>query len=128
MGSGEVSGVYYPEAGAICRVVNKERPRHGLRCLVQPTAGSAANLAALRSGEEQMAIVQSKILAQAVQGTGPFAKEPFHDLRTLMSLQGEALVVLVGPAAKIKTAADLRGKRLNLGRSGGYQRIMANPC
>jgi TRAP transporter TAXI family solute receptor len=126
VGSGEVSGVYFPEAGAICRLVNKDRQRHGLRCLVEVSAGSAANLASLRSGDDQLAIVQSKVLAQAVGGTGPFAKDPFPDLRSLMSLHGEALVVLVAPTTKIKTLADLKGKRLNLGHAGSYQRIMAD--
>ena len=127
VGSGEVSGAYYPEAGAICRVVNKDRSRHGLHCLVEPTGGSAANIALLRSGDQQLAIVQSRILAQAVAGSGPFAKDgAFPDLRALMSLHGEGLAVVVGHDAKIKTPADLKGKRVNLGLPGSFQRAMAD--
>ncbi len=106
--SGEVSGMYFPEAGAICRMVNKNRAQHGLRCLVEPTSGSAANLASLRSGEGQLAIVQSRVLEQAVQGTGPFAKDPIAELRSLLSLHGETLVVVVNPLVKIKSAAISR--------------------
>jgi TRAP transporter TAXI family solute receptor len=124
--SGEISGMYYPEAGAICRLLNKDRSRHGLRCVVEPTAGSAANLAALRNGDGQLAIVQSRVLAQAVQGIGVFAKDPNPELRSLMSLHGEALVVLINASAKIKTAADLKGKRLTLGHPGSFQRLMAD--
>lgn len=125
LGSGEAAGMYLPEAGAICRVVNKERVRHGLRCLVEPSAGSAANLAALRNGEQQLAIVQSRVLAQAVQGSGAFAKIPGGDLRALMSLHGEIVALLVGPGGRVKTMADLKGKRVNLGRSGSFQRQTA---
>ena len=124
--SGDISGMYYPEAGAICRLINRDRAHHGLRCLVEPTVGSVANLDALRSGDGQLAIVQSRVLAQAVQGEGAFAKDPHPDLRALMSLHGETVVVLVNPAAKIKTAADLKGKRLALGHPGSFQRLMAD--
>lgn len=123
--SGEVAGLYYPEAGAVCRLVNRQASRHHLRCVVEPSAGSIANLAALRSGETQLAVVQSRLLSQAVEGSGPFARTPSADLRSLMSLHGESLVVLVGPGAKIKTAADLKGKRVNIGRQGSFQRSMA---
>jgi hypothetical protein len=125
VGGGEVAGAYYPEAGAICRVVNSGRDQHGMHCLVEPSAGSAANLAGLRGGDQQLAIVQSKALAQAIAGSGPFAGQPpFTELRSLMSLHGEALAVLVAANAKIKTPADLKGKRLNLGHPGSYQRAM----
>jgi len=126
VGSGEVSGVFYPEAGAVCRVVNKDRGKHGLHCLVEPSAGSAANIAALKSGDMQLAIVQSKALGQAVAGSGAFAKAgPSPELRALMSLHGEAVAVALGANSKIKSLADLKGKRVNLGRPGSYQRAMA---
>ena len=124
--SGEVVGLYYPEAGAVCRLLDKDRARHGLHCLVDPTAGSVANIAALRSGDVQFAIVQSRTLSQAINATGVFAKEkPFSELRPLLSLHGEALVVVIAPNSKIKTPADLKGKRLNLGHPGNFQRSMA---
>jgi TRAP transporter TAXI family solute receptor len=126
VGSGEVAGVFYPEAGAVCRVVNKDRARHGLRCLVEPSAGSAANIDALKSGDQQLAIIQSKALAQAVAGSGPYAKAgPSPELRALLSLHGEAVAVVLGANSKIKSVADLKGKRVNLGRPGSYQRAMA---
>ncbi len=123
--SGDVVGMHYPEAGAICRLVNKDRAGHGLRCLVEPTTGSAANLAGLESGDGQLAIVQSKMLEQAVAGKGPFANAPRADLRSLMSLHGESVAVVVAPGAKLKKAADLKGKRVNLGHTGSFQRSMA---
>ena len=32
IGTGEVTGVYYPTGGAVCRLVNKDRKSHGIRC------------------------------------------------------------------------------------------------
>ena len=125
LGSGEVAGMFFPEAGAICRLVNRDGPRHGLHCLVEPSGGSSANLGALQTGGQQLAIVQSRVLAQAVAGTGPFVKTPMPNLRSLMSLHGEAVVVVLGPSAKIRSLADLKGKRVNLGHAGSFQRTMA---
>ena len=124
--SGEASGLYFPEAGAICRLVNRDRARHGLHCLVEPSTGSGANLAALRSGDAQLAIVQSKVLSEAVHGAGRYGKEAVPDLRALLSLHGESVAVVLSPGQKIKSLADLKGKRLNLGRPGTFQRAMAD--
>ena len=32
IGTGGVTGVYYAAGGAICRLVNKDRAKHGIRC------------------------------------------------------------------------------------------------
>ena len=40
IGTGGVTGVYYPAGGAICRLVNRDRSKHGLRCSVESTGGS----------------------------------------------------------------------------------------
>jgi len=38
IGTGGVTGVYYAAGGAICRLVNKERKDHGIRCSVESRA------------------------------------------------------------------------------------------
>ena len=40
IGTGGVTGVYYPTGGAICRLVNKNRKEHGIRCSAESTGGS----------------------------------------------------------------------------------------
>ncbi|MCW8336747.1 TAXI family TRAP transporter solute-binding subunit, partial [Vibrio paucivorans] len=37
IGTGGVTGVYYPTGGAICRLVNKSRKEHRIRCSVEST-------------------------------------------------------------------------------------------
>ncbi len=124
--SGEVTGYYFPVAGALCRILNRDKP-DGITCAVMPTSGSAANVAALRSGEADLAIVQSRAALEALQGGEGFAKAgPFADLRALMSLHAESTVVMTRPDTGIGRLADIKGKRVNLGVPGSFQRAMAD--
>ncbi|MBT7889228.1 MAG: TAXI family TRAP transporter solute-binding subunit, partial [Deltaproteobacteria bacterium] len=59
IGTGGVTGVYYPTGGAICRLVNKNRKQHGIRCSVESTGGSVYNLNTIRAGELDMGVAQS---------------------------------------------------------------------
>ncbi|MGE5517834.1 MAG: TAXI family TRAP transporter solute-binding subunit [Bacteroidota bacterium] len=125
IGSGEVTGFYFPTAGALCRVVNKEHP-HGANCAVSPSSGSAANVAALKAGETDFALLQSRAAVLAVSGAEGFKEAGANpDLRAVMSLHGEAVAVLARQGGGIETLADLKGKRVNLGRPGSFQRAMA---
>ncbi|MDO8605703.1 MAG: TAXI family TRAP transporter solute-binding subunit [Phaeospirillum sp.] len=122
---GEVTGYYFPVAGAICRIINKDHP-HGMTCSVMPSSGSAANLALLRSGEADLALVQSRAAQQAVAGEEGFKEAgPMPDLRAVMALHGEVAVVVTRPGSGIEQLGDLKGKRVNLGRPGSFQRAMA---
>ena len=49
IGTGGVTGVYYAAGGAICRLVNKDRKDHGLRCSVESTGGSVFNINTITS-------------------------------------------------------------------------------
>ena len=62
IGTGGVTGVYYPTGGAICRLVNQGRAEHGIRCSVESTGGSPYNLNSLRSGELEVGIARSPSL------------------------------------------------------------------
>lgn len=122
---GEVTGYYYPVAGALCRVINKDHPL-GLGCAVMPSSGSAANLAALRAGDADMALVESRAAQLAALGAEGFKSAgPMPDLRAVMALHGEVAVVVARPGSGIETLGDLKGKRVNLGRPGSFQRSMA---
>ncbi len=52
IGTGGVTGVYYPTGGAICRLVNKGKKQHGVRCSVESTGGSVYNINTIRAGEQ----------------------------------------------------------------------------
>ncbi|MDP5291167.1 TAXI family TRAP transporter solute-binding subunit [Oceanimonas sp. CHS3-5] len=123
IGTGGVTGVYYPTGGAICRLVNQGRAEHGIRCSVESTGGSPYNLNSLRSGELEVGIAQSDLEYQALNGENGFAEQgPFEDLRAVFALHGEAVTIVARKDANIKTFEDLKGKRVNIGNPGSGQR------
>ena len=123
IGTGGVTGVYYPTGGAICRLVNKDRAEHGIRCSVESTGGSVYNLNAIRNGELDMGVAQSDWQYHAYNGTGQFADAgPFEKLRAVFSVHPEPFTVVARAGAGIKTFDDLKGKRVNVGNPGSGQR------
>ena len=117
--TGAITGVYYPTGGAICRLVNRGRKDHGIRCSVESTGGSVANLNAIRSKTVDFAIVQSDWQYHAFKGTGFFGDQPpFEELRSVASLYTETFAIAVKKSSGIKTIDDLIGKKVNFGPKG----------
>jgi uncharacterized protein len=123
IGTGGVTGVYYPTGGAICRLVNKGRKEHGVRCSVESTGGSVYNINTIREGELDFGIAQSDWQYHAYNGTSKFADQgPFEKLRAVFSVHPEPFTVVARTDSGIKTFADLAGKRVNIGNPGSGQR------
>lgn len=123
IGTGGVTGVYYPAGGAICQLVNRGRRSHGIRCTVESSAGSIYNLEALRTGDLELAVAQSDWQFHAYNGTSKFANQgPYTELRSLFSLHTEPFTVVARADADIQRLADLKGKRVNIGNPGSGQR------
>jgi len=123
IGTGGVTGVYYPTGGAICRLVNKGRKEHGIRCSVESTGGSVYNLNAVAGGELDMGVAQSDMQYEAVKGTGKFAAAgPDKDLRAVFSIHPEPFTVVARTDSGVKKFADLKGKRVNVTDPGSGTR------
>jgi len=119
IGTGGVTGVYYAAGGAICRLVNKDRAKHGIRCSVESTGGSVFNINTIKAGELDMGVAQSDVHYNATKGAGQFQKDgPFADLRAVMSLHPEPFTVLARKELNAKSFADFKGKRFNIGNPG----------
>jgi len=121
IGTGGITGVYYPTGGAICRLVNKGRKDHGVRCSVESTGGSVYNLNTIRAGELDMGVAQSDWQFHAYNGTGKKAfidAGPFKELRAVFSVHPEPVSIIARADSGIKTVADLVGKRVNIGNPG----------
>jgi TRAP transporter TAXI family solute receptor len=116
--TGAVTGVYYPAGGAVCRLINRDRKTLGLRCAVESTPGSIYNLDALKNDEVDFAIVQSDWQEHAYNGTGHFANKRMSDLRFIMSLHNESLVVIVKKDSDVQKFADIKGHIVNMGPEG----------
>src|SRR5512143_3948913 len=110
IGTGGVTGVYYAVGGAICRLVNKDRAKTGIRCSVESTGGSVYNVNTIKAGELDFGMAQSDVQYQDYNGTGPF-KEPDKDLRAVFSVHPEPFTVVARKEANIKQFTDFKGKR-----------------
>ncbi|KAE9631795.1 TAXI family TRAP transporter solute-binding subunit [Parasedimentitalea maritima] len=123
IGTGGVTGVYYPTGGAICRLVNKGRKEHGIRCSVESTGGSVYNINTIREGELEFGVAQSDWQHHAFHGTSKFSDAgAFEGLRAVFSVHPEPFTVVARADAGITNFDDLKGKRVNIGNPGSGQR------
>lgn len=123
IGTGGVTGVYYPAGGGICRLLNQDRETHGLRCNVESTGGSVYNINTMRSGELDLGVAQSDQQYNAVNGQGAFESAgKFEELRSVFSIYTEAFTIVARTDANINTFDDLKNKRVNIGEPGSGQR------
>jgi TRAP transporter TAXI family solute receptor len=123
IGTGGVTGVYYAAGGAICRLLNKDRKTHGIRCSVESTGGSVFNINTIRAGELDFGLAQSDWQHHAFKGTSTFKdRGAFSGLRAVFSVHPEPFTVLARPDANVKTFQDFKGKRFNVGNPGSGTR------
>jgi len=123
IGTGGVTGVYYPTGGAICRMVNKGRRDHGIRCSVESTGGSVYNINTIREGELEFGVAQSDWQYHAFNGSSRFEEAgAFEGLRAVFSVHPEPFTVVARADSGITSIEDLKGKRVNIGNPGSGQR------
>src|SRR5688572_6145627 len=123
IGTGGVTGVYYAAGGAICRLVNKDRAKHGIRCSVESTGGSVFNINTIKAGELDMGVAQSDVHFNAAKGMAQFQKDgAFKELRAVFALHPEPVTVVARKEANVKSFADFKGKRFNVGNPGSGTR------
>lgn len=123
IGTGGITGVYYPTGGAIARIVNKKRKVYGIRCTVESTGGSVFNVNAVMAGDLEFGVVQSDRQFQAMKGLAEWKeKGPQKDLRAVFTVHPESITLVAADDAGIKSINDLRGKRVNIGNPGSGQR------
>ena len=126
IGTGGVTGVYYAAGGAICRLVNKDRAKHGIRCSVESTGASVFNVNTIKAGELDFGFAQSDVQFNAYSGSADFkAAGPFGDLRAVFSVHPEAFTVVARKEAGVKQFTDFKGKRFNVGNPGSGTRAAA---
>ncbi|MCZ6763539.1 MAG: TAXI family TRAP transporter solute-binding subunit, partial [Alphaproteobacteria bacterium] len=132
VGTGKVTGVYFPTGGAICQLFNamtiQDGKNHdgenqgGANCTVTSTGGSIDNLNALRRGDLDFALVQSDWQFHAHEGTVRLAAPgAFGDLRALFSIYVEPLTIIARGDSGIRKLDDLPGTRVAMGEPGSGQ-------
>ena len=118
IGTGGVTGTYYPTGGAICRLVNQYKKETKIRCSVESTGGSVYNINTIKNGELDFGIAQSDVVYQASNGTGKFKDKQVKKLKSVMAIYPELLTLVTRRDANINGIADVKGKRINLGNPG----------
>ncbi|MBI9088851.1 MAG: TAXI family TRAP transporter solute-binding subunit [Desulfobacterium sp.] len=124
IGTGGITGVYYPTGGAISKIVNKKRKEYGIRCTVESTGGSVFNVNAVMAGDLEFGVVQSDRQYQAVNGSknSEWEGRPQTDLRSVFSIHPESITLCASVDSGIKSIRDLKGKNVNIGNPGSGQR------
>lgn len=123
IGTGAVTGVYYPAGSSICKLINKGRLQHHIRCSVESSAGSVDNINALRMGKVNAVISQSDWQYQAFKGNSDFKSDaPYTNMRALFSLYSEPFNIIAKRDSGIQNIQDLVGKRVNIGNIGSGDR------
>lgn len=124
IGSGDISGVYYPTGLIIAKMINNKRQDYGVRATVESTPGSVFNVNAIAAGYIEFGLVQSDKQYQAVMGLAEWSqKGPQNDLRAVFSIHHESVNLVAAVDAGIESLSDLKRKRVNLGhpRAGQYR-------
>lgn len=122
IGTGGVTGVYYPTGGAISRMINKKYDEYKIKATVESTSGSVFNINGVVVGDLEFGVAQSDRQYQAYQGLAEWAEQgPQRDLRSLFAIHPEAITLIASDQSGITDVADLRGKRVNLGNPGSGQ-------
>jgi TRAP transporter TAXI family solute receptor len=130
IGTGGVSGTYYPIGGLIADIISNPpgaRPCDkggscgvpGLVAIAQSSNGSVANVSAIETGALESGFVQSDVAYWAHTGTGIFEEEgPSENLRAITNLYPESIQIVARKDAGIETVRDLEGKRVSLDEPG----------
>jgi len=119
IGTAGLTGVYYPAGGAICRLVNRGRKEHGVRCNSESTSGSVYNLNALKQNQIELGIAQTDWVYSSYKGLDSFADIGANtELRTIFLLHSEPFTVIVRKDSNIKSFNDIKGRKVNVGTPG----------
>lgn len=122
IGTGGVTGLYYPTGGAISRMLNKKFNEYRIKATVESTSGSVFNINAVLKGDMEFGIAQSDRQYQAYHGLAEWTDAgPQKELRSIFSIHPEPITLVASEGSGIKTIFDLHGKRVNLGNPGSGQ-------
>lgn len=122
LGTGSVQGVYFPIGGVICRLLNRHKNLHKIRCSLESTGGSIYNLKELNQGNFDIVFAQSDWQFHAYNGTSAFKKiGPNPKLRAVFALEADPIAILVKPNSEINSFDELANRRVSFGYTRSLQ-------
>ncbi len=119
IGTGGVTGVYYPTGGAIAKMVNEKSDEYGLKVTAEATGGSVFNINAILAGDMNLGLAQSDRATQAWLGRAEWKdRGPQKDLRAVLTLHSETVCLIASVESGIEECSDLKGKIVAIGNPG----------
>lgn len=124
IGTGSITGIYYPIGSTICKLLMQNHNKGEIICSVASTTGGAYNINSMRNGDLDIGIAQSDWEYIAYYGGGVLKLKPMHDLRLLFSMHKEYLTLVARKGSNINSIGDIKGRRINIGAPGTGVRSM----
>ena len=121
LASGSPGGAYYPLGGGMSVVIQKTV--EGFRCAAESTGASVENSRLVGNGESDMGMVMGSVAYNATQGIAPFEKK--YDLVSLFQMYPAPQHLVATAQSRIKSIADLKGKRVSIDVPGSGCSTMA---
>lgn len=105
------------------RVINQETKQ--IHCKALPGSGDIDNLTNLSQGSLDIALIDSKMLYDAINKTGnfKFLDIDYQNLSILAPLYDMPVTLVVGNNTRITKLDDLKGKRINMGPALSAQNL-----
>lgn len=122
IGTGAVTGVYYPLGGAMANLVTNNIA--GYSCTAESTGGAVENAKLIASGGLEMGFVAASTLYDAQNGLNTFEGKKAENVLAIFSFYPEVVQIL-STDETIKTVPDIEGKRVAVGSSGSGTETMA---
>lgn len=127
LGTGSVEGVYFPVGGVICRLLNRHKSLHRIRCSLESTGGSIQNLRDLREGDFDLVFAQSDWQYHAYHGTSTFREDgPNKELRAVLALEPDPLALIVKEDSGIVDFDGLADRTVSFGYGRSLQHRIIN--
>ena len=123
VGTGEIGTFSNFTGRLICRMVNKSA--EDITCKTVPAPDDVHNLTNLRGGSLDGALIDSRMLYDAINKTGyfEFLDISYDNLRALIPLYEVPFTVVVRRDANISSMEELKGKRINFGAPRSPQHL-----
>ena len=111
-------GSYYPMGALLASLWSDKLKDQNIVITSQSSGGSVENCNMIASGEALMGFSALDTAMSALNGKGKFSGRPVKSLRILSVLFPTYQSWGVTPKSKIQTMADMKGKRISVGKAG----------
>jgi len=121
MGTGGVSGTWYPVGGVICAAISKSPI---INATAQTAAGGIESIRLVDSGERQLGFAMPSLAIYAEEGIEAFEGAPIDTIRAICAFMPMEAHFIVRANSGIETIADLKGKAIGTGAPGSGDEVM----